>query len=73
MTIWRHLVHEDVYDEYVGILAEKAAAIPVGDPATGARSACSSTRVSATRCTRLSRTVAAGATLAAGGTFDDLF
>lgn len=33
-TIGRHLVHEDVADEYAAILAEKAANLHVGDPAT---------------------------------------
>lgn len=36
MTTGRHLVHTDVYDEYVAKLAEHAAALPVGDPASGA-------------------------------------
>ena len=35
MTSGRHLVHADLYDEYVATLAAKARAIPVGDPATG--------------------------------------
>ncbi|WP_328477382.1 benzaldehyde dehydrogenase [Actinoplanes sp. NBC_00393] len=32
MTTGRHLVHERIYDEFVGRLAEKANALPVGDP-----------------------------------------
>ena len=35
MTAGRHLVHEAVYDKYVAALAEKAAQLPVGDPAAG--------------------------------------
>lgn len=34
MTTGRHLVHADVYDDYVAKLAEKADHLPVGDPAT---------------------------------------
>lgn len=33
-TVGRHLVHEDAADEYGKILAEKAAGLHVGDPAT---------------------------------------
>ncbi|MET1035188.1 MAG: aldehyde dehydrogenase family protein, partial [Arthrobacter sp.] len=36
MATGRHLVHEDIYDEYVAALAEKAEHLPVGDPASGA-------------------------------------
>ncbi|MFC0582027.1 benzaldehyde dehydrogenase [Micrococcoides hystricis] len=32
MTTGRHLVHEDIYDQYVDALAEKAKNLPVGDP-----------------------------------------
>lgn len=32
MTTGRHLVHASLYDEYVGALAEKASALPVGNP-----------------------------------------
>ncbi|WP_372349123.1 aldehyde dehydrogenase family protein [Streptomyces sp. KL116D] len=34
MATGRHLVHESQADEYVALLAEKAARLPVGDPAT---------------------------------------
>jgi benzaldehyde dehydrogenase (NAD) len=33
MTTGRHLVHESIYDDFVSRLAEKAAKLPVGDPA----------------------------------------
>ncbi|APX97158.1 aldehyde dehydrogenase family protein [Natronorubrum daqingense] len=32
ISINRHLVHEDVYDEYVDALADRAASLPSGDP-----------------------------------------
>ncbi|QTX03590.1 aldehyde dehydrogenase family protein [Agromyces archimandritae] len=74
MTTGRHLVHERVYDEYVGLLAEKADAIPVGDPATGAPlgpliDAHQRDKVAAI----VDESVDAGARLAAGGTHDGLF
>jgi benzaldehyde dehydrogenase (NAD) len=34
MTTGRHLVHEAIYDDYVGRLAAKAGHLPVGNPAT---------------------------------------
>ncbi|EMY35803.1 aldehyde dehydrogenase [Arthrobacter crystallopoietes BAB-32] len=35
MTTGRHIVHEDIYEDYVAALAEKANNLPVGDPKTG--------------------------------------
>ena len=35
MTTGRHLVHQAIYDEYVTRLADKAAHLPVGNPASG--------------------------------------
>ncbi len=32
MAAGRHIVHEDIYDDYVAALSEKAAHLPVGDP-----------------------------------------
>ncbi len=32
ISINRHLVHEDLYDEYVEQLAERAGSLPIGDP-----------------------------------------
>ncbi|MFW6322747.1 MAG: aldehyde dehydrogenase family protein [Guyparkeria sp.] len=32
ISINRHLVHEDVYDDYVDALADRAASLPTGDP-----------------------------------------
>ena len=33
MTTGRHLVHSDLYDDFVSLLSDKAAKLPVGDPA----------------------------------------
>jgi benzaldehyde dehydrogenase (NAD) len=35
MTTGRHIVHEEIYDDYVAALAEKAKNLPVGDPKSG--------------------------------------
>ncbi|WP_121741977.1 aldehyde dehydrogenase family protein [Natronorubrum halophilum] len=35
ISINRHLVHEDVYDDYVGMLTDRAANLPTGDPTDG--------------------------------------
>lgn len=35
MATGRHLVHEDIYDDYVAALSEKALNLPVGDPKSG--------------------------------------
>lgn len=75
MTTGRHLVHRDIAGEYVERLAEKADHLPVGDPATsqvalgplidaGQRDKVHSLVTSS---------VSAGARLAAGGTYEDLF
>jgi benzaldehyde dehydrogenase (NAD) len=75
MTTGRHLVHASVADGYIERLAGKADHLPVGDPATeqvalgpiidaGQRDKIHSLVTSS---------VEAGATLAAGGTYDELF
>ncbi|MET8796385.1 aldehyde dehydrogenase family protein [Nocardia sp. NPDC004568] len=75
MTTGRHLVHRSVAEEYVAALADKARHIPVGDPAdpdnalgpiidVGQRD-----RVHGL----VTAAVEAGATVAAGGRFTDLF
>jgi benzaldehyde dehydrogenase (NAD) len=75
MTAGRHLVHESIADEYVAALAEHAAHLPVGDPATeqvalgplideGQRDKVHSL---------VSSSVDAGAQLKAGGSFEGLF
>ncbi|GAB3496929.1 benzaldehyde dehydrogenase [Nocardiopsis coralliicola] len=74
MTTGRHIVHSSIADAYVEKLAEKAAQIPVGDPEkdgtplgpiidAGQRDHVHSL---------VTRSVDAGAVLAAGGTYDGL-
>jgi acyl-CoA reductase-like NAD-dependent aldehyde dehydrogenase len=74
MTTGRHLVHSDIYDEYSTLLADKARALTAADPATGASlgpiiDAGQRDRVHGI----VTATTDAGATLLAGGTYDDLF
>jgi benzaldehyde dehydrogenase (NAD) len=75
MTTGRHLVHERLYDDFVERLAAKAAALPVGDPArvpvvlgpiidAGQRDKIHGL---------VTGSAAAGARVAAGGTYQDLF
>lgn len=75
MTTGRHLVHESLYDDYVELLAEKATNLPLGNPAT--ENVALGPIIDFTQRDRIhdlvNRTVSAGATLAAGGRFDDLF
>jgi benzaldehyde dehydrogenase (NAD) len=75
MTTGRHLVHESLYPEYVRLLAETADALTVGDPAAG-DFALGPVIDSGQRDkihNLVTSSVAAGATLAAGGTYQDLF
>lgn len=75
MTTGRHLVDARIADEYTELLAEHADALPVGDPASGQVAlgpiidAAQRDHVHAL----VTSSVAHGATLAAGGTFDGLF
>jgi benzaldehyde dehydrogenase (NAD) len=75
MTVGRHLVHESLYPEYVQRLAAKADALPVGDPAT--EQVALGPLIDAGQRDRVhelvASSVAAGARLAAGGTYRDLF
>ena len=75
MTTGRHLVHESIYDDFVERLADKAAKLPVGDPArdqvalgpvidAGQRDKIHSLVTSS---------VGDGVRLAAGGSYDSLF
>jgi benzaldehyde dehydrogenase (NAD) len=75
MTTGRHLVHERIYDEYVERLAATAEKIPVGDPATS--DAPLGPVIDAHQRDRIhdlvTRSRGAGARVAAGGTYEDLF
>jgi benzaldehyde dehydrogenase (NAD) len=75
MTTGRHLVHERIADEFVERLAERAAALPVGDPATE-QVALGPVIDSGQRDNihaLVTASVEAGARLAAGGTYEGLF
>ncbi|MCW5249522.1 aldehyde dehydrogenase family protein [Streptomyces sp. SHP 1-2] len=75
MTTGRHLVHRSLADEYVAALAERAAGLPVGDPADPANALGpliderQRDRVHAL----VTGAVAEGATLVAGGEYDGLY
>jgi benzaldehyde dehydrogenase (NAD) len=75
MTTGRHLVHEAVYDDYVAAVAEKAAHLPVGDPATGqvALGPIIDERQRDKVHALVTASTDAGARLAAGGTYEGLF
>jgi benzaldehyde dehydrogenase (NAD) len=65
MTTGRHLVHESLYDEFVGRLAKKADALQLGPVIDAGQRDKIHSLVTAS--------VGAGARLAAGGTFEGLF
>ncbi len=75
MTIGRHLVHDSLYPEYVARLAAKADALPVGNPAT--EHVALGPLIDVHQRDRVHELVtssmAAGARLVAGGTYQDLF
>jgi benzaldehyde dehydrogenase (NAD) len=75
MTTGRHLVQEALYDDYVAALADKASRLPVGDPATGqvALGPIIDERLRDKIHGLVTATTAAGAKLAAGGTYEGLF
>jgi benzaldehyde dehydrogenase (NAD) len=75
MTTGRHIVHESIADEYVERLTRIAANVPVGDPAGGqvALGPIIDARQRDKVHDIVTRTVAAGARLAAGGKYDELF
>ncbi len=75
MTTGRHLVHESLAGDYVERLAATAQGLPVGDPNTG-EVALGPIIDSGQRDSihnLVSSSIEAGATLAAGGTYDGLF
>lgn len=75
MTTGRHLVHEKIYDEYVDRLAATAEGIPVGDPFTSEVPL--GPVINAGQRDKIhelvTASVTAGARLAAGGSYDELF
>jgi benzaldehyde dehydrogenase (NAD) len=75
MTTGRHLVHQAVYDEYVARLADKAAHLPVGNPASGqvALGPVIDERQRDKVHALVTGSVDAGARLAAGGSYEGLF
>ncbi|HJZ06438.1 MAG TPA: aldehyde dehydrogenase family protein, partial [Trebonia sp.] len=75
MTTGRHLVHEAIYNDYVAALAEKAAHLPVGDPAGDpvALGPVIDERQRDKIHAMVTGSVSAGARLAAGGTYEGLF
>lgn len=75
MTVGRHIVHESRFEEYVSKLAAKADSMVVGDPAAGqVHLGPLIDEVQVERVHGLVQdAVAAGALLAAGGTFEGLF
>jgi benzaldehyde dehydrogenase (NAD) len=75
MTTGRHLVHQSIYDEYVARLADKATNLPVGNPATEqvALGPIIDERQRDKIHNLVTGSVEAGAKLAAGGTYQELF
>jgi benzaldehyde dehydrogenase (NAD) len=75
MTTGRHLVHEAVYADYVAAIAEKAAHLPVGNPATEqvALGPVIDSRQRDKIHSIVTASTDAGAKLAAGGTYEGLF
>ncbi|MFC3456542.1 benzaldehyde dehydrogenase [Amycolatopsis speibonae] len=76
MATGRQLVHESIADEYVARLAEHANALTVGDPAADPTVNLGPIIDEKQRDSihaLVTDTVAAGATLVAGGTYQDLF
>jgi benzaldehyde dehydrogenase (NAD) len=75
MTTGRHLVHERVYDDFVERLAAKATALRVGDPTTGEVALGPMIDAGQRDHTHdiVTSSVAAGAKVAAGGSFEELF
>ena len=75
IAISRHIVHESMYDEYVDRLAERAAALPVGDPSNpeNALGPVINESQRDQMMAFLERSVESGATIEAGGDYEDLF
>ncbi|MGW1216006.1 benzaldehyde dehydrogenase [Streptomyces sp. NPDC002499] len=75
MASSRHLVHASIAGEYADLLAQHANAAPVGDPATGqvALGPMIDDRQLQAAHAIVTDSVASGARLAAGGTYEGLF
>jgi benzaldehyde dehydrogenase (NAD) len=75
MTTGRHIVHDKVYGQFVEQLADKAAHLPVGDPAAG--EVALGPLIDAGQRDKIheivTSSVKAGARVAAGGSYDQLF
>jgi benzaldehyde dehydrogenase (NAD) len=75
MSTGRVIVHESLYDEFLAALAEKAEHLPVGNPST--EQVALGPIIDEKQLQRMDglvrATVDAGATLVAGGTFENLF
>ncbi|QUH03345.1 aldehyde dehydrogenase family protein [Saccharopolyspora erythraea] len=75
MAAGRHLVHESIADDYVAALAEKARALPVGDPHTA--EVALGPIIDEGQRDNIHRLVTAsaeaGARVVAGGTYEELF
>jgi benzaldehyde dehydrogenase (NAD) len=75
MTTGRHIVDARIADDYARILAEHANHLPVGDPKSG--EVALGPLIDAKQRDRVDKmvqdSIAAGATLAAGGTYENLF
>lgn len=73
MATGRHLVHQDLYEDYVAALAEKARNLPMGDPKSG--TVAIGPVIDAGQLERIDglvqSAVASGARLAAGGSVRD--
>jgi len=75
MTTGRHIVDDSIFSDYVSLLAEHADHLPVGDPKSGqvALGPLIDEKQRDRVHSMVTDTVAAGAVLKAGGTFDGLF
>ena len=75
LAVSRHLVHESIAEEYLAALTERAARLPVGNPAAG--EVALGPMINEKQIERVQRivdeTVAAGATVVVGGSRDGMF
>ena len=75
LAVSRHLVHESIVEDYLAALTERAARLPVGNPAAG--EVALGPMINEQQIERVQRivdeTVAAGATAVVGGSRDGMF